>query len=427
MDNITGNISLDKLVNIDLNGKTLTGNVEITTTSTGSIELTGVGTITGSLNITTPNATITNNNTVDGDTNVNAVSSNSFISTGTHTGGINMKGKGRLKLTGDASVAQVIIGTTETVKLAGNINKLIINQPVKIEVEGTITEVVANEAVTINGGTITNLEANAIVTIEGETIITNTPTGESKIKEDGYTLVYNLEDLTKALNDKEAKIKLNADITSVTPIHLNYSVAIDGNEKVLTLNSSQGGNQSAEGLWVSAISTVDNLTIVAGEDFKDNVVEVMGSGAHLTLKNVTIKNSKQAAVYVGDSTTQDDKEVLTLLGTITLIDNTWGGIGARNGVTVNASEVEFDYNSNTEHRIYESYEDETGLSTKYMIVEPIIWLDSSNDGSGFRTGNIRVSSQLWLRTVYRVNMGNNWEKIATNPDRAATQLIWIID
>ena len=61
---ITGSISLSKLVHLDLNGQTLTGNVSITSNTAGVLNI-SAGTITGTLTVDTKNATVNNAATVN--------------------------------------------------------------------------------------------------------------------------------------------------------------------------------------------------------------------------------------------------------------------------------------------------------------------------------------------------------------------------
>ena len=119
---ITNDISVDRLVNLELNGKTLGGNVIITSDDYGAMGISGSGIIGGNLKINTPNATITNDATVKGETNIQAVSQNTFNSTGKHENGIKMTGSGRLNLSGNASSSNVEVDTSELVVLAGSVS-----------------------------------------------------------------------------------------------------------------------------------------------------------------------------------------------------------------------------------------------------------------------------------------------------------------
>ncbi|WP_347490125.1 S-layer homology domain-containing protein [Desulfoscipio sp. XC116] len=80
-DDIEGDIELNKLVNLCLNGKTLNGDVTINANAYGSLNIaeeTNAGTITGCLKVNAPNATVNNWATVGGNLIIEDVAGNTW-------------------------------------------------------------------------------------------------------------------------------------------------------------------------------------------------------------------------------------------------------------------------------------------------------------------------------------------------------------
>lgn len=169
--------------------KKITGNVTITGDATGAINLQNLN-ITGSLTINTPDAhvNVKASSTVGGATNIQDVSNTSFVSDGSHTGGILVTdaNNSRISLSGNASKAAVTIDTTGNVSLAGTFeNNINIVKAAKINVEqaatvALLTVVPSASGTTIaNAGIITEVVAPADVQLTGTQPVKFTPVGGS--------------------------------------------------------------------------------------------------------------------------------------------------------------------------------------------------------------------------------------------------------
>ncbi|MBU7005631.1 S-layer homology domain-containing protein [Phosphitispora fastidiosa] len=129
-------------------------------------------TISGNLTINTPNATVnvTDDVTVTGDTNIQAVSADTFNSQGSHHGVIGVFGPASLNLTGNAGQATVSVNTTGQVRFAGSINVVqVVSDGVQITVAGgTINylQVEENSAyINIVGGSLSRIAVNNTVIV----------------------------------------------------------------------------------------------------------------------------------------------------------------------------------------------------------------------------------------------------------------------
>lgn len=76
-ENVTMDINLVKLVNLDLNQKTVNGDVKITSSQSGTLTI-SAGTITGNLTVNVPSATVNNSATVERIINIKDVSDNTW-------------------------------------------------------------------------------------------------------------------------------------------------------------------------------------------------------------------------------------------------------------------------------------------------------------------------------------------------------------
>src|SRR5690606_4352468 len=113
----------------------------------------------------------------------------------------------------------------------------------------------------------------------------------------------------------------------------------------------------------------------------ETLIKVMGDNAHLTLKDVTIKGSNKAAIFVGD-TSKAGNEELTLEGKIKFVDNKWGGIGVNttnNGQlpTVDATAATITIEGTTKTIID---------GEKTFTVAPVLWVDK-NSSSELKLGD----------------------------------------
>jgi len=170
--NFSTNISVDRLVNIDLNNKTLTGNLSFSTTQAGNIKL-GKGTVTGNLTVDTPNVSFTNEATVSGTTTIKDVANNTFTNNGSLQAVLLQDANGTRFVNGvSGTIAQgLTVDTKELVTLSGVFPKVIAKQSAKLNL--------------VDNSKITNLNTlqGVTATVNGGTVIETTGAGTVDIKE----------------------------------------------------------------------------------------------------------------------------------------------------------------------------------------------------------------------------------------------------
>jgi hypothetical protein len=143
------------LVDLDLGGKTLTGNVTYNTTEAGTLNLEN-GTINGDLTVTAPNATVNNHADVTGTVTIQNVSSSTWNQYG-DAGTINFN---------DADA-----GTNFNIK-SGTIGTVNVNSPANVTVEAAST-ISAALVINSSGSTVTNAGNVAKVTVNAENVTWN--------------------------------------------------------------------------------------------------------------------------------------------------------------------------------------------------------------------------------------------------------------
>lgn len=189
----TGDIVLtNKLVNIDLNNKTLTGDVSVTDpSSTGTVTLTstgGAGVVTGTLTVNTPNAdfvvgtgvtvtsgttiidvygsTFTNNGTLSGDVQIDDMDA-SFVNAGNITGDLIITSPGsNVRITATNPIPNVIVtGAGATVEVVDGTITTLTSKAAGVKLTGTGT--VTTPAVS-DGGTLVDAEGAPVEGTEPE-------------------------------------------------------------------------------------------------------------------------------------------------------------------------------------------------------------------------------------------------------------------
>ncbi|ARD48831.1 hypothetical protein [Sporosarcina sp. P33] len=156
--NITKNIVINKLVNLDLNGKKITGNVTINTPAKGTINLKN-GSIDGNLTVEAPQATVNNELTVTGNININNVAFGTW----------NEKANGNKLVVNDPDGIKLTVAPGKTVATITVAPEAV--GEVTITNNGTIEKVDAQASVELvnNAGATTNLvTGTAPVDVKGE-------------------------------------------------------------------------------------------------------------------------------------------------------------------------------------------------------------------------------------------------------------------
>lgn len=298
----------------------ITGNLTITGNATSTIDLRNIR-VNGNLVIDTPTATVNvlATTTVDGATNIVAVNHNSFVSSGTHTSGINVKGQGRIELSGTASTSLVTIDTIERVTLEGAINNVTLVRTgdltvninaavITVEDSSQVTGLKINEEVTI----ISSTPVTARVKEGVDVIVKTEPNGEGTIipgtgeeidlePETNLTVkdVKTNDELVAALsNEQVLTINIMDNITVVDTVKPAANVTINGNGYKLTFDNGSGqGDNTAEGLYIANNDVVIKNIVIDTVTHGDNLIEIYSK---TTLEKVTVKNGKKAGIYVNN-------------------------------------------------------------------------------------------------------------------------------
>lgn len=249
-DNITGDITLTKLVNLDLNGKTLTGNVSITSETVGTLNI-KAGTITGDLTVDAKNATVNNEATVSGTIKITDVSSNTWneLVSGNKLE-FNAEGK-TLKIADEVTVGALTINKNATV-ISSKAVQAVVAKDVKVTVK-------ANKDA--KGEEFTGTEDGGNITLDPEAPVVPTIVSIKKVKvEQGAELP---ADVTAVMsNDKEVEIAATwADTVKTDTVGTSTAkVTVEGKEYDVELEVTAKPNQdqaAPEGLTGKAPTTAD--------------------------------------------------------------------------------------------------------------------------------------------------------------------------
>ena len=161
--NINGDITLTKLVNLDLGGKTLTGNVNISSASVGTVSI-GKGSIDGNLTVEASKATVNNEASVSGTITIKDVAKGTW----------NENADNNTIIVDDETGITLNIGVGKTVK------SLTLNQPTILTIASgatvSILNIVADSSVN-NYGVVATLDTNANVEITGNNPVNITGNG----------------------------------------------------------------------------------------------------------------------------------------------------------------------------------------------------------------------------------------------------------
>lgn len=173
MSNISTNVNVSRIVNLDLNNYELTGNVNFATDQAGKIEL-GKGKVSGNLTVKTPAVSFYNLATVTGVTTIEDVANNTFTNNGSLQTVLLQDPNGTRFVNGvSGTIAQdLTVDTTGIVALSGVFPKVIAKKAVKL--------------ILVNNAQITNLNTlqGVIATVSGGTVLETTGSGTVDIKED---------------------------------------------------------------------------------------------------------------------------------------------------------------------------------------------------------------------------------------------------
>jgi hypothetical protein len=142
----TEDVTLLTPVSINFNQNTLTGNLSINFTDDTTITFSGLGTLTGDLTIDAPSLTLNSDLNVSGDTNIIAIGSNSFNTSGVHTGVITLSGPGRINALNQVSRPSIRINTTSPVQIDGFVEDIDVDiDDVVVTINAALTRIRLNQ------------------------------------------------------------------------------------------------------------------------------------------------------------------------------------------------------------------------------------------------------------------------------------------
>ncbi|MGG0347174.1 hypothetical protein ABEZ21_17255, partial [Brevibacillus porteri] len=196
-------LNVNRLVNIDLNGQSITGNVAVNSNEGGKMEVKG-GTITGNLTVNTPNAdfTVGAGATVTGTTTIKDVASSTFINNGT-LGNVTIEDGNGTQFKNNGTVGTVTVATTGNVTLDGTIENVTATKAAKLTIKGAVTNLTA--------------KASGVVLVEGNATNKIVDGGSFKDK-DGKDITEGVQNPTgdaaaaKVVDDKIAALPAVADL-----------------------------------------------------------------------------------------------------------------------------------------------------------------------------------------------------------------------
>lgn len=247
---LTSDLTLNHLVNIDLGGHTLTGNVSITNaTESGTYSISN-GTITGTLAVNTPNAQYDNSATVTGKTTI--VEAGTFVNeSGGHLGPVDITDPNPMTFTNDGLASDV---GTVTVDPASGGNVTFNGALGHVKVSG------GSPTVDVASGTVTNLEVDTnstTVKVEsGATVSTinvdsSVTTTAPALQNGGtVTLLDNQSPLAVAISGTHPLQTVSATASTVTASS-NLVVAGDNNVTVSVTPKGPGGAPIGSGQTVT--------------------------------------------------------------------------------------------------------------------------------------------------------------------------------
>lgn len=319
-------VKVTSLVNINFNGYTLNGNLDVVTEEFGIMNITGKGTLTGNFRIDAINATLNSDLNVDGETIIDNIAPLTFNTTGIHKLGIEVKSSGRINIQGLASETTVTINTLvgKNVTVEGSVKKIIVTGQGDVTLISAIVKFIKVETKTnfnISQGSIIEkiegLEAgiDSLIVISEDSVIPSL--GESN---NIGNIV--LDSHTKTVTDKTQLESALAN-SNITHIYINGTI---GSEESYTIYTLDRDNVTIKGLNEAKVygTFIIKANSVTVED-----LSIQNQG-NLTVNGSTPSNQHRSGIYVWSNS-------ITLRNNI-FTNGLGGQQGLSNAVQVMASE-----------------------------------------------------------------------------------------
>jgi len=247
----TTNVSVDRLVNIDLNNKTLTGDLSFSTTQAGSIKL-GKGTVTGNLTVDTPNVSFTNEATVSGTTTIKDVANNTFTNNGSLQAVVLQDSNGTRFVNGQTGKITngLTVDTTANVSLEGQFEKVILKQSAKVALkeDAKIVDLNTSDNVqaTVTGGTVTGTSGLGKVEIKSVDQKVTYP----KVTIKDY-VTYKVTKDSKEYYGVQARITLPEEEQALLGEEDQVVVSLMNGKNVLSTSTTIGKGQLLKGYFIN--------------------------------------------------------------------------------------------------------------------------------------------------------------------------------
>ncbi|MCG7343976.1 hypothetical protein MHZ92_07520 [Sporosarcina sp. ACRSL] len=286
-----GSLTVSSLTNIDLNNKTVIGDLEFTTTDPGTITL-AAGTLKGNLVVNTPNVHFINNATVTGTTTINGVTSTSFVNNGSLKA-VEIKDDDGARFVNNGTVTALKVNTPAKVVFEKAVDKSLPT----IEVDSSLTtaEIVAPAGTKIEAYSNTTVNAKtptgdelSVVDSEGDVkeaaakfTSTTVKVEDQKLVlptiDEGFTLAMVSSNTNVIANDAKngAAVNFASENGEPATVNLTFTVSKDGKEAKTTVDVNVESFLGLTGEQVTSLN-VANVTeaeakfLVKGLEFDYN-------------------------------------------------------------------------------------------------------------------------------------------------------------
>lgn len=319
----TTDLTIDRVVNLDLNGKTITGNVSVVTTVGGKIDFIttgGASSITGTLTVDTPNAdfTVGAGVTVNGLTTVKDVASKTFINNGT-LNGVAIQDSNGTSLTNNGLIIAPVGGSAVTVDTTGNVTLGGTIPTVNIVKPATVT---VAPATVINTLTVASTAPAARINIQPATTGTTAGTVQALTVSAQNVVLSNQGTPVAPVITGTGSVS-SADVTAplVTALTIGNAATVTGGSTAEIDLAGYASNLTAGTIAVNEASTL-SITSVEGVSLGGlTTSKTLANGSNtITLADLGLTSRDQGAAGVSIATLQSlagTDKVLTASGTLT--------------------------------------------------------------------------------------------------------------
>lgn len=381
---LSKDLVIERNVELNLNGQTLTGNVNYENSANADIFFVSTkagGKLAGNLTVNAPNAdfTVGENIEITGATTINNVKASTFYNKGVLHSVVIKDNDGASFANKDNGIVlnDVALETIGNVSLIGNINLVTVNQAAKINVSENAA--VKKMMFKVNGATVDNFKGKVDVMESLQGIAVKDSYGKLVETKTEYTgspgivttaNVKNLEQLEAALaNERIKTINLTQNVEG-----LNKQIKID---RAVNLNGKGFKLQFTEALNTAATSERSGIVIAADKTkISDLNVEMEKASGWQGTYALQVYGAKDVVLHNftgsgADAALLVNGSAVELTGTTTVEGNEFGGIEVSKGTAENLSVSSLKMTGSI-------------VNTQEAIGIPTIW---TVEGEGNVTGN----------------------------------------